>query len=122
FKIRQTLRSDAAAVIGDLRANGFSIMILSGDRREAVADVAEALGVSDWQGAVKPADKIAVLEGLKALGHKVLMVGDGLNDAPALAAATVSMSPITATELTQAQADAVFLGEKLRPVADSIHV
>jgi P-type Cu2+ transporter len=122
FRIRQVLRSDAASVIRELRSMGMEIMILSGDRDEAVAEAADVLGIAEWRGAVKPAEKIAALEQLKSQGRKVLMVGDGLNDAPALAAASVSMSPITATELTQAQADAVFLGDKLQPVADSIAI
>jgi P-type Cu2+ transporter len=122
FKIRQVLRSDAASVVRELRSMGMEIMILSGDRDEAVAEAAVALGIAEWRGAVKPVEKIAALEQLKSQGRKVLMVGDGLNDAPALAAASVSMSPITATELTQAQADAVFLGDKLQPVADSIAI
>ncbi|MCC6947359.1 MAG: cadmium-translocating P-type ATPase [Bradyrhizobiaceae bacterium] len=122
FQVRQTLRSDAASVIVALQAKGLDVRILSGDRNEAVAEVAAALGVADWRGGIKPAEKIAVLEELKAGGRKVLMVGDGLNDAPALAAAAVSLSPITAADLTQAQADAVFLGERLQPVLDGVEV
>src|SRR5262249_33540646 len=75
--------------------------------------VAAALGVSNWQGGLKPADKIAAIEQLEARGKRVLMVGDGLNDAPALAAAHVSMSPISAAHIAQTHADAVFLGERL---------
>jgi Cu2+-exporting ATPase len=71
---------------------------------------------------MKPAEKIDYIESLKATGRRVLMVGDGLNDAPALAAAHVSLSPIAAADLTQAQADAVFLGERLAPVAESLKV
>ena len=88
-------------------------MILSGDRSGAVAPVAAALGIADWRGGLTPAEKIAAIDALKAQGRRVLMVGDGLNDAPALAAAHVSISPISAADLTQAQADAVFLGERL---------
>jgi Cu2+-exporting ATPase len=71
---------------------------------------------------MKPAQKIARLEELQADGRKVLMVGDGLNDAPALAGAHVSLSPVSAVHLSQAAADAVFLGDKLMPVADALHL
>ena len=73
-----------------------------------------------WQAALKPADKIAALDALKAAGRRVVMVGDGFNDAPALAAAHASLSPISAVDLAQAQADAVFLGERLQPVVDAL--
>jgi Cu2+-exporting ATPase len=78
------------------------------------------LGVTDWQGGLKPADKIAAIEALKRDGRRVLMVGDGLNDAPALASAHVSMSPISAAHIAQAHADAVFLGERLAPVLQAV--
>ena len=120
IEIAQKLRPDAAEVMEALRARGLDLRILSGDRAEAVAPVAEALGIAQWQGGLKPADKIALIEGLKRQGRRVLMVGDGLNDAPSLAAAHVSLSPISAADLTQAQADAVFLGERLGPVRDAL--
>lgn len=122
FLVRQALRPDAVTTIKALRDLGIDCRILSGDRPEAVAPIAAALGITDWRGGAKPADKIAELEQLKASGRRVVMVGDGLNDAPALAAADVSISPITAADLTQAQADAVFLGEKLSPVLDALVV
>lgn len=117
FAIAQSLRPDAAETVQALRDLGFDLHILSGDRNAAVAPVAEALGIPQWRGGVNPAEKIAFIEALKAHGRRVLMVGDGLNDAPALAAAHVSLSPISAADVTQAQADAVFLGERLGPVA-----
>jgi Cu2+-exporting ATPase len=120
--VRQALRPDAAAVVAGLKARGMQVRILSGDREQAVAPIAAALGVADWQAGLKPADKIAAIEALKRAGRRVLMVGDGLNDAPALAAAHVSLSPIGAADLTQAQADAVFLGDRLRPVLDSLGI
>jgi Cu2+-exporting ATPase len=120
--VRQTLRVDARAVIDDLRAQGLAIHILSGDRPSAVEPVARALGVVDWRGGLKPQEKIAAIEALKQQGRRVLMVGDGLNDAPALAAAHCSLSPITAVDMAQGQADAVFLGEKLAPVAQAVDI
>ena len=122
LQVRQALRPDAIETAAALRALGLELMILSGDRADAVAPVAAALGIADWRGALTPAEKIAAIEELKARGHRVLMVGDGLNDAPALAAAHVSLSPISAADLTQAQADAVFLGERLRPVRDAVAI
>ena len=118
--VRQTLRLDAVAVVAALAQCGLDVRILSGDRPEAVRPVAEALAVTRYEGGCHPAEKIAVIEALKAEGRRVLMVGDGLNDAPALAAAHVSLSPITAADVTQAQADAVFLGDRLAPVLDAV--
>jgi Cu2+-exporting ATPase len=120
--VRQTLRPDAMATVKSLQDLGIDCRILSGDRAEAVAPIAAALGIREWRGGAKPADKIATIEALKAEGRRVLMVGDGLNDAPALAAAEVSMSPITAADITQAHADAVFLGDKLSPVLDALTI
>lgn len=122
FQVRQTLRSDAVETVASLKAKGFAIEILSGDRVEAVGKIAHALGVEHWAGDMKPADKVARLDALRAEGRKVLMVGDGLNDAPALAAAYVSISPIDASQITQAAADAVFLGERLAPVVTTLEL
>jgi Cu2+-exporting ATPase len=118
--VAQSLRPDAVETIGALRALGLELRILSGDRREAVRPVADALGIAQWAGALNPAQKIGLIETLKSQGRRVLMVGDGLNDAPALAAAHVSLSPISAADLTQAQADAVFLGDALAPVLQAV--
>jgi len=120
FTVAQSLRPDAIETVARLRALGFDLRILSGDRAEAVAPVAQALGIEQWGAALKPADKIAQIEDLKREGRRVLMVGDGLNDAPSLAAAHVSLSPISAADVTQAQSDAVFLGDRLSPVADAV--
>ena len=120
--IAQRLRPDAAEVVRSLRERGLDLCILSGDRAESVAPVAKALGIESWQAGLKPADKIARIEDFKATGCRVAMVGDGLNDAPSLAAAHVSLSPISAADLAQAQADAVFLGERLKPLLDAVTV
>ena len=71
------------------------IRLLSGDRADAVAPIAAALGIDDWQAGCSPVHKVAAIEALVAAGRNVLMVGDGLNDSPSLAAATVSASPAT---------------------------
>lgn len=120
--ICQTLRPDAVAVVRALSERGLRLMMLSGDRVKAVAPVARELGIADWLAGVSPKEKIAVIECLKSQGRRVLMVGDGLNDAPALGAAHVSMSPITAAHLAQAHADALFLGDHLQPVLRAVAI
>ena len=122
FLIRQATRPDAAETIASLRKSGFRVMILSGDRISAVASVAAALGVSEWRAEVTPQDKIGVVERLKGEGRRVLMVGDGINDAPALAAAHVSLSPVTAAYVSQAAADALFMGQALAPVTAALAI
>ncbi|GLH81046.1 nitrogen fixation protein FixI [Bradyrhizobium sp. SSBR45G] len=120
FSVRQGLRPDADKIIAGLQRRGIKVEILSGDREAAVAAAAKALGIGEWRAGVTPADKIARIEQLKRSGVKVMMVGDGMNDAPALAAAHVSMSPISAAHLSQATADLVFLGRPLAPVLAAI--
>jgi Cu2+-exporting ATPase len=122
FAVRQKLRSDAAQVIEELKYGGFDIEILSGDRAAAVGYAAQCLGIGRWHAAMTPADKIARIAELQTLGRTVLMVGDGLNDAPSLAAADASLSVATAGHLAQAAADAVFLGDRLAPVAAAVAI
>ncbi len=122
FSVGQKLRPDARAVVGSLRARGLRIAILSGDAAPAVQACAEALGVTEWRAGMRPPAKIAWLAERRAEGRKVIMVGDGMNDAPALAAADASLSPVTASGLAQAAADALFLGEPLAPVAAAIDI
>jgi Cu2+-exporting ATPase len=118
--IAQKLRPDAVETVAALRDLGLDLHILSGDRDDLVASVARELGITVWRGGLKPAEKIGAIDTLKAEGRRVLMVGDGLNDAPSLAAADVSLAPISAVDLAQAQADVVFLGEQLMPVYRAI--
>ena len=120
FSVRQGLRPDAAKIVAGLQRRGIKVEILSGDREAAVAAAAKALGIDEWRASVTPADKIARIEELKRAGVKVMMVGDGMNDAPSLAAAHVSMSPISAAHLSQATADLVFLGRPLAPVLAAV--
>jgi Cu2+-exporting ATPase len=105
-----------------LRARGLAVELLSGDREGTVRQVAETLGITQWSAAMSPVDKTARLEQLAREGRRVLMVGDGLNDAPALAAAFVSLSPSTAADITQTSADAVFQGAKLSAVTELLSV
>ena len=109
-------RSDAAEIVGRLRNMGLTVKLISGDRTEQVQRIADQLGIDDWRAGCTPVDKVAAIEGLAKEGRNVLMVGDGINDSPALAAASVSASPATAADVSQTVADLVFQGAKLEPV------
>jgi len=122
FRFADALRPDAARTVGILRDAGLRPMLLSGDRPDAVAAVAAAVGIEDWRGGCMPQDKLAVLDSLRDAGARVLMVGDGLNDAPALAAAHASISPSGAADIAQVAADIVFQSRSLRPVAEALTV
>ncbi|SMF40419.1 Cu2+-exporting ATPase [Tistlia consotensis] len=122
FAFEDRLRSDAAAVVAELQRRGLAVELLSGDRAPTVMAVAGRLGIAGAQAGLTPAGKVARLEALAAQGRKVLMVGDGLNDAPALAAASVSLSPSSAIDISQTAADAVFQGTRLDPVLEVLEV
>jgi Cu2+-exporting ATPase len=118
FAFADAPRPDAAAVIAALKRRGYGVALISGDRTPAVQSVALGLGIENWHARVTPADKTAFLIKLALDGKRVLMVGDGLNDAPALAAAHVSISPSSAADISQTAADAVFQGERLGAVLE----
>jgi Cu2+-exporting ATPase len=120
FGFDECPRTDALATIRRLRAMGMSLKLLSGDRPAQVERIATALDIEDWRAACSPVDKVSLIEALRADGRKVLMVGDGLNDSPALAAASVSASPSTAADVSQTVADLVFQGSRLQPVATAL--
>ncbi|MDR3500171.1 MAG: heavy metal translocating P-type ATPase [Parvibaculum sp.] len=122
FRFTDTLRVDAVDAIAALKARGFAIELLSGDRMPAVKAAAEALGIATWRAEARPDAKIARLKELAAQGRKVLMVGDGLNDAPALRAAHVSFSPATAADVSQIAVDFIFQGGKLGPIVEAVDV
>ncbi len=120
FTFHDAPRPDAARVIAHLQERGFAVELLSGDRSPVVADLAAQLGIATWQGDCRPADKIARLHALAAEGRKTAMIGDGLNDAPALAAAFASLSPAEAADVSQIAADIIFQGERLAPIAEAL--
>jgi Cu2+-exporting ATPase len=116
FTFEDVVRADAREVCDALRAQGLRLALFSGDAAGPVARVAEATGIADARARMTPADKLTALERLAQGGVRVLMVGDGLNDAPALAAAHASMSPVSASDVSRAAAGLVFTGERLEPV------
>ncbi len=122
FQFADILRPDARATIEALRARGLSVEILSGDLPGAVRSVAEALDVRQWRAGMTPGDKAAWVKSLATVGHRSLMVGDGLNDTAALATAHAAMAPGTALDASQNAADLVFSGEGLGAVVTAIDV
>ena len=115
-------RADAKETIRKLSALGLGVEMLSGDRNAAAENVAVALGLADWRAGLSPRDKIERLEQLRAAGKKVAMIGDGLNDAPSLAAAHASLSPGTAADASQAAADFVYQGDGVAPIVEAVRM
>ena len=122
FELEDELRSGAEAAVAALRRDGKALSILSGDSPQNCRTVAQRLAMTDVQAGLLPAGKVERIGTLVGQGHKVLMVGDGLNDAPALAAAHVSMAPATAADIGRNAADFVFLHESLEAVPLAVTV
>ncbi|KRB23159.1 MULTISPECIES: cation-translocating P-type ATPase [Mesorhizobium] len=122
FVFEDALRADACAAIDQLKHAGMSVEMLSGDTAAACAEVAKGLGVDDFVPCLLPSGKVERIETLEKDGHKVLMVGDGLNDTPALRAAHVSIAPATAADIGRNAADFVFLRESLLAVPLALDV
>lgn len=120
FFFQDRIREDAADVISWAQSRGFEVVLLSGDRVEPAEKVAAQLGIERWSAGQSPEDKIRFVSRIQAEGHRVMMVGDGLNDAPALAAANVSLSPSTAADISQNAADIVYFGGALSTVPNII--
>ncbi len=121
FGFSETLRSDAAETVTKLQRMGMTVRLLSGDRPSSVARVARQAGISDFRAECRPDEKAAAIARWQAAGATVLMVGDGLNDGPCLAAAAVSAAPASAADVSQTLADIVFQGSNLRPVWLALH-
>lgn len=122
FDLSDQLRRDAAAIVAALEAQGIRVSILSGDGPAAVAQVANQLGIKEYEGGLKPEDKLERLKALQAQGAVVLMVGDGVNDAPVLAGAQVSLAVGAATQLAQASSDMVLLSQQLGTILSGIQM
>ena len=122
FRFTDTLRADAPAVVAALKKAGYSVELLSGDRTTVVSAVSAEAGIAAYRSEAQPKHKLDRLDALKAEGHRVLMIGDGLNDAPALAAGHASISPATAADISQTAADAVVQGTGLAPILECLAV
>jgi Cu2+-exporting ATPase len=122
FVFAEAIRYDAAGVTAALRHDGMRLRIISGDQPASVSRVANALGIETFQSRQSPIQKSETIQALRQAGHHVLMVGDGLNDGPCLAAADVSAAPASAADISQTVADVVFQGNALAPVASVLHM
>ena len=122
LQFSDVLRPDAAATIEALKARGITVEILSGDQVGAVKAAADTVGVTAWRAGLIPQEKAEAIDRLKAEGRKVLMVGDGLNDAAALARAHAAVAPGSALEASQNAADLVLTHDALMAVVEAIDV
>ncbi|WP_326430002.1 heavy metal translocating P-type ATPase [Stutzerimonas frequens] len=116
------LRDDAPALLDACRGRGWKTLLLSGDSSPMVGQIAAELGIDQAEGGMPPAAKLARLQALQAQGHRVLMLGDGVNDVPVLAAADISVAMGSATDLAKTSADAVLLSNRLGSLAQSFEV
>nr|WP_321251214.1 heavy metal translocating P-type ATPase [uncultured Ruegeria sp.] len=119
FLFADALRPGAASAVEAFRKAGKDVILISGDTRAAVETLAGNLGIENWVAEALPQDKAQQIQKLRDNGKKVLMVGDGLNDTAALAAAHVSISPASALDAARVASDIVLLGNDLSPIADS---
>jgi Cu2+-exporting ATPase len=120
FELAEEVRPEAASVVQQLKRMGLSLKVLSGDGQEAVTQVAQAVGIADAQGGCSPQHKLQALQAMQSQGHKVAMVGDGLNDGPVLAGADVSFALGQAVPLAQSKSDFVLMGGHLGALVDTV--
>ena len=122
FAIREHVVPDAADSVRELQLQGLNVIIASGDTPEAVRAVAATLGIGEYHARMTPRHKLEFVEQTQAKGHCVLMVGDGINDAPVLAAASVSCAMTQGAAIAQAAADLLLLNGSLRSLATGVRV
>jgi len=120
--LNDRLRDDAPALLQACRSRGWDTVLLSGDSSPMVGEIAQQLGISDAHGGMTPTDKLTHLQRLQADGRRVLMIGDGVNDAPVLAAADISVAMGSATDLAKTSADAVLLSNRLDSLVQAFSV
>jgi P-type E1-E2 ATPase len=121
LRIEDVLRPEAVEAIGRIRAMGIDTILLTGDRRDTAQRVARQLGVADFDAELLPEDKLARVQALIRSGKRVAMVGDGINDAPALAEATVGIAMGSGTDLARHSSGVLLIGNDLVDCAELLH-
>lgn len=122
FTIADELRADARATIDSLRGLGLDVQLASGDRDTAVRGAARQLGITAARSRLRPEDKLGIVRELQSNGRRVLMVGDGINDGPVLAAADVSAAMGRGSGIAHAASDLLLLRDSLAALPESIRV
>ena len=122
FALADALKADTAEAIGRLKKHGIDVYIMSGDNQGTVEYVAKQLGIAHAFGNMSPRDKAAEVQKLKATGKTVAMVGDGINDAPALAAANVSFAMKGGADVAEHTASATLMQHSVNQLADALLV
>ena len=122
FALDDKLRDDAPALLKTCRTRGWKVLLLSGDSSPMVQDIAEQLQIDDARGSLTPDDKLQVLKELHNQGRHVLMLGDGVNDVPVLAAADISIAMGSATDLAKTTADAILLSNRLSSLVSALQI
>ena len=122
FALADALKADTAEAIGRLKKHGIDVYIMSGDNQGTVEYVAKQLGIAHAFGNMSPRDKAAEVQKLKAAGKTVAMVGDGINDAPALAAANVSFAMKGGADVAEHTASATLMQHSVNQLADALLV
>jgi Cu+-exporting ATPase len=120
FVLTDTVRPSAADAVQRLKDRGLKVILLTGDHERAVAAVARQAGIDTWISEVLPADKAGEISRLQSEGHEVAMVGDGINDAAALATANLGLAMVSGTDVAMKSADIICVRENLHVVPDAI--
>lgn len=120
--LHDPIRVDSRDAVNRLHQKGLRLVMCSGDHIDAARKVGDALGIDEVHGGLMPNDKLDVIESLQAQGHRVGMVGDGINDAPALARADVGFAIGSGADIAMEQADVALAGDSLMGVCDAIEL
>jgi Cu2+-exporting ATPase len=122
FEFHETIRPEAKVLLAALAKRGIAVEMLTGDREAPAAEIATKIGIAEWRAGVDPREKAARMQALRDLGRRVLMVGDGINDAAAMALAHVSIAPGTAADVSQLASDMILRGNSLQPIVEAVDV